>query len=70
VVAGTWYFGYGSAARAAREKALPAGSFYTEPAGVAHFASTRDSPVVVYISGWGPTDTLYVDDEAADPSRD
>jgi quercetin dioxygenase-like cupin family protein len=60
VVAGTWYFGYGNVAAAAAEKALPAGSFYTEPGGVAHFAETKDSPVLVYITGSGPTDTVYV----------
>jgi quercetin dioxygenase-like cupin family protein len=60
VVAGTWYFGYGPVATAAAEKALPAGSFYTEPAGVAHFAETKADPVLVYITGEGPTDTVYV----------
>jgi quercetin dioxygenase-like cupin family protein len=60
VVAGTWYFGYGSVASSAATKALPAGSFYTEPAGVAHFAETKDTPVVLYITGLGPTDTVYV----------
>jgi quercetin dioxygenase-like cupin family protein len=60
VVAGTWYFGYGDVAHAADEKALPAGSFYTEPAGVAHFAETKVDPVIVYITGEGPSDTIYV----------
>jgi quercetin dioxygenase-like cupin family protein len=60
VVAGVWYFGYGPVADAGAEKALPAGSFYTEPGGVAHFAETKASGVVVYISGNGPTDTIYV----------
>jgi quercetin dioxygenase-like cupin family protein len=60
VVSGVWYFGYGPVAGAATEKALPAGSFYTEPGGVAHFAETKADPVVVYITGHGPTDTVYV----------
>jgi len=60
VVAGTWYFGYGSAADSSLEKALPPGSFYNEPAGVAHFAETRSEPVTVYITGYGPTDTKYL----------
>ncbi len=60
VVVGVWYFGYGGVAGAAAEKALPAGSFYTEPAGVAHFAETKEDPVLVYITGSGPTDTVYV----------
>lgn len=68
VVAGVWYFGYGRLAKANTEKALPAGSFYTEPAGVAHFAETKVEPVTVYITGDGPTDTRYVQD-AAKPAR-
>lgn len=60
VAAGTWYFGYGPIASPSAEKALPAGSFYTEPGGVAHFAETRDAAVVVYISGAGPTDTVFL----------
>jgi quercetin dioxygenase-like cupin family protein len=60
VVAGVWYFGYGPAASAAEEKALPAGSVYTEPAGIAHFAETKSQGVVVYITGSGPTDTVFV----------
>ena len=36
-------------------------SFYTEPAGSAHFARTGDEPAIVYITGVGPTDTVYVD---------
>ena len=60
VVAGIWYFGYGPVAAEAAEKALPAGSVYTEPSGVAHFAETKADPVLVYISGSGPTDTVYV----------
>ena len=60
VVTGVWYFGYGSIAAEAAEKSLPVGSFYTEPAGVAHFSETKQVPVVVYITGNGPTDTVYV----------
>jgi uncharacterized RmlC-like cupin family protein len=59
VMSGTWYFGYGSVANAAATKPLPPGSFYTEPGGVAHFALTRAEPVVVYITGSGPTNTVY-----------
>jgi len=60
VISGVWYFGYGPVAGAAAEKELPAGSVYTEPGGVAHFAETKADPVVVYITGNGPTDTVYV----------
>ena len=67
VVSGTWYFGYGTRHDPAALKALPAGSFYTEPAGEPHFAETKAEPVMVYITGHGPTDTNYV--EAAPESR-
>ena len=60
MVSGTWYFGYGPIANASAEEALPAGSFYTEPSEVAHFAETKDAAAVVYISGFGPTDTVYM----------
>jgi uncharacterized RmlC-like cupin family protein len=60
VVAGVWYFGYGTVADPAAEKVLPTGSFYTEPGGVAHFAETKVDPVLVYVTGYGPTDTVYV----------
>ena len=60
VVSGTWYIGWGPKFDAARLTALPAGSFYTEPAGVPHFVTTRED-VVVQISGTGPTAVHYVD---------
>jgi uncharacterized RmlC-like cupin family protein len=59
VVSGTWYFGYGSATSDALVKQLTPGSFYTEPADMPHFAITRDQPAVVYITGVGPTDTVF-----------
>jgi hypothetical protein len=42
-------------------KALPPGSFYTEPSGRNNFAETDDEPVVVQITGLGPSSTQYVD---------
>lgn len=61
VVSGQWYFGYGAKADEALVKPLPPGSFYTEPADAPHFAMTRDAPAVVYISGYGPTDTRFTE---------
>src|SRR5579871_5000785 len=59
VVSGNWQFGYGSHFEENGLKPLPAGSVYSEPGGVNHFARTTDTPVVVQISGYGPTDTRY-----------
>nr|WP_129774451.1 alpha/beta fold hydrolase [Peristeroidobacter soli] len=60
VVSGEWHFGYGERASEGATTTLGPGGFYTEPAGVAHFAFTGDAPAVVYITGEGPTDTEYV----------
>jgi quercetin dioxygenase-like cupin family protein len=68
VVSGEWHFGYGQAASEAATTTLGPGGFYTEPAGLAHFAFTGDAPAVVYITGEGPTDTQYISAED-DPSR-
>lgn len=73
VVSGVWNFGYGKVADAAAAKALEPGSFYSEPAGAAHFAMTGATPVTVIISGFGPTDTDYVakrDPAPANPKED
>jgi pimeloyl-ACP methyl ester carboxylesterase/quercetin dioxygenase-like cupin family protein len=66
VVAGTWHIGYGDKFDESRLKTLPPGSFYTEPPGRNHFAETGDEPVVVQITGFGPSSTEYVD-PAQDP---
>lgn len=68
VLSGTWFFGYGPTADEQAVRALPPGSFYTEPGGAPHFALTRSDPVVLLITGYGPTDTTYVD-AAQDPRR-
>lgn len=66
VVAGTWHFGYGAPARDGALRALPPGSFYAEPANAMHFARTGAEPALVYISGFGPSDTVYAE-AATDP---
>jgi uncharacterized RmlC-like cupin family protein len=66
VVSGTWHIGYGDKFDESELKALPPGSFYTEPPGRNHFAETGDEPVVVQITGFGPSSTEYVD-RAQDP---
>jgi pimeloyl-ACP methyl ester carboxylesterase/uncharacterized RmlC-like cupin family protein len=65
VISGTWHIGYGNEFDEAKLKALPAGSFYTEPPARNHFAETGDEAVVVQITGFGPSSTDYVD-----PSQD
>lgn len=70
VLSGTWHFGYDTKFDASALKTLPAGSVYTEPAKGAHFAQTGDEAVVVLITGFGSTDTVYenpADDPRAKP---
>jgi pimeloyl-ACP methyl ester carboxylesterase/quercetin dioxygenase-like cupin family protein len=61
VISGTWRIGYGDKFDESKLKALTPGSFYTEPPGRNHFAETGNEPVVVQITGSGPSSTEYVD---------
>jgi uncharacterized RmlC-like cupin family protein len=63
VISGTWQIGYGSRFDEKNLKALPPGSFYIEPPSVAHFARTGNMPVIVQITGYGPTGTKYTDSQ-------
>jgi pimeloyl-ACP methyl ester carboxylesterase len=60
VVSGTWQFGYGDRFNERALKHLPVGSVYSEPGHANHFARTGAEPVLVEISGHGPTDTVYL----------
>jgi hypothetical protein len=59
ILSGTWYTGYGEKFEDADLKALPAGSFYTEPANLPHFVDVRE-PVVIQVSGTGPSRRVFV----------
>jgi uncharacterized RmlC-like cupin family protein len=54
VICGTWHVGYGEKFDEANLKALPPGSFYTQPPSQAHFAKTGDEDVVAQITGSAP----------------
>jgi uncharacterized RmlC-like cupin family protein len=68
VISGTWHIGYGDNFDETKLKSLPPGSFYTEPPGRNHYAETGDDPVIVQITGYGPSSTEYVD-PSQDPRR-
>jgi hypothetical protein len=68
VLKGTWHFGFGTKFDKVKLKTLPVGSVYTEPSNGPHFAMTGNEPVIVLITGNGPTDTVY-ENPADDPSR-
>jgi quercetin dioxygenase-like cupin family protein len=59
ILSGTWYTGYGARFDEAALKALPAGSFYTEPADVPHFVAVRE-PVMIQVRGTGPSGRKFV----------
>jgi len=61
VLEGTWYVGWGEKYDELKLIALTPGSFYTEPAGVAHFVATPDGEAIVQVTGTGPTKVDYVD---------
>jgi quercetin dioxygenase-like cupin family protein len=61
VISGTWYVGWGEVYDESKMTALPAGSFYTEPAGAPHFVATPDKEAIVQITGTGPTRVDWVD---------
>ncbi len=61
VLSGTWSVGYGSHFDPSALKTLTAGSFYTEPAAQPHFSETGDEPVVISVTGYGPSDTAFVE---------
>ncbi len=54
VLSGMYATGYGETFEPANLKVLPAGSFYTEPANVAHYIEIREN-AVLQISGTGPS---------------
>ena len=70
VVSGTWQFGYGDRFDENALKRLPPGSVYSEPGGANHFARTGADPVLVQITGVGPTDTRYVNPADAPGAAD
>jgi len=70
VVSGRWQFGYGDRFDEHVLKRLPPGSVYSEPGGGNHFARTGAEPVLVQITGVGPTDTRYVNPSDAPKTPD
>ncbi len=65
VISGTFYVGWGTTFDESKLVALPAGSFYTEPANVPHFKATKAEPVVLQVSGQGPSGMAFINDKGA-----
>jgi quercetin dioxygenase-like cupin family protein len=60
ILSGVYSTGYGEKVDPAKLKVLPAGSFYTEPANVAHYIEIMED-AVLQISGMGPSGRRFVD---------
>jgi quercetin dioxygenase-like cupin family protein len=57
VLSGTYYFAYGDVFDDSKLQALGAGSIYTEPTNLPHFARTGAEEVILQITAQGPTGT-------------
>ncbi len=57
VLSGTFHYAYGDRFDEAALKTLPPGSFFTEPAGIVHFAWAKSGEVVVQATAVGPSGT-------------
>jgi quercetin dioxygenase-like cupin family protein len=60
VLSGTYYFAYGEQWDESKLRALPPGSFLTEPPKSPHFNWAKDGEVILQITGYGPTDATAI----------
>ncbi len=60
VLSGTLYFAYGDKFDETKLKEFPAGSFFTEPKGMPHYAMTKGGEVILQLNAIGPDGTVYV----------
>jgi hypothetical protein len=56
VLSGTLYYAYGDRFDEAKLRALPAGSFFTEPKDISHYAVTKEE-VILQLNAIGPAGT-------------
>jgi len=61
VLSGTFYHGYGRTFDAKQLEGRSAGTFFAEPAGIAHFGATKGEETVLYFVGIGPDRTDSVE---------
>ena len=64
VVSGTLYYGFGEQWDEKKLMPLPAGSFFSEPAHVPHFAWAKDGEVILQLTALGPSGTTMIPQRA------
>lgn len=69
IISGTWYVGWGPKFDETKLQALPAGSFYTEPANVPHFVLTKGDGAVIQITATAPVAAPRFVDPAHAPKK-
>ena len=57
VLSGTLYFAVSEVWDESKLRAYPAGTFFTEPAKLPHYATTKETEVIFDLTGIGPTST-------------
>jgi quercetin dioxygenase-like cupin family protein len=57
ILSGTLYYGLGEQWDESKLIAFPAGTFFSEPPKLPHFAWAKDSDVILQVTGIGPTGT-------------
>jgi hypothetical protein len=61
VLSGSFYHGKGEKFDSDKLERRSAGTFFSEPAGVAHFGATKDEPALLYFVGVGPDRTDWIE---------
>ena len=61
VISGTMYYGVGETLEEVAFTAYPAGSVVYTPPGTPHWMEARDGEVVVQESGFGPSETTFLE---------
>lgn len=61
VLSGTLYYGLGETWDESKLKAFPAGTFFSEPPKIPHFAWAKDGEVILELTAIGPTGTTIIE---------
>ena len=60
VLSGKFLYAYGNKFDESKMKEMTPGTFFTEPANQPHFAWTKNSDVLLQVTGYGPSGTNYL----------